>query len=520
MMKNIADLQEELCYVRRREAPKHRDQFSYNLDNQVSDPALHPPLAQSSGHANIEHLSSSRPIPTVNNRFQSTSEHVNSYHPGAKPYSQYAQGQFRPSGDIDTFDTRYGSQTSLHDIHCNTVQSPYRGESGQVYPNRFQQSGYNPVGPNLHRQNYNRPHESVNSTQSYIAENGYGRDDFGQFNGYDNTGVRFNDKSQQPWHGGQEPVSEYEHKRGYQGGSSSFMNNLKVRPFNPKYQDWFTYKTHFESVAKEAGWTPQVKCLKLLGALEGTMTGITTGMSTLSYPMLINRIDSIQGICNSREDAEIKLDYCRLGSEETVPMYGERVRQLVERAHPAMSPGEKNHCAIRTFVRGLPSKYDFRMKMKMQVFKSLTEAVEHGGRLYNIIQEEHRREQDKRPIYSRKVQNEGICESSGEYNEDDQQYGISEMMLRKVTDSVTTKLKNDFTMTQKSEGKSNGKSNVYHQDKRNELSDQGSSQRTDDPERKSSCYICGEYDHWANRCPQRKSNHDQASRSVTAEPLN
>ena len=126
--------------------------------------------------------------------------------------------------------------------------------------------------------------------------------------------------------------------------------SVKVRPFSQRDTDWFTYKSHFEAIASHAGWSPKTKCIKLMGALQGSLTGVTAGLRhSISYDQLVSRLDSVHGISNDREDALIKLSNCRKGQDEPMPMYGERIRQLIERAYPSYSPGDKDEQAIRVF---------------------------------------------------------------------------------------------------------------------------------------------------------------------------
>ena len=67
------------------------------------------------------------------------------------------------------------------------------------------------------------------------------------------------------------------------------------------------------------------------GALQGSLTGVATGMSgNVSYQNLMNRLDNMHGISNDRHDASTKLDYCTKSESETMSLYAERVRQLVE----------------------------------------------------------------------------------------------------------------------------------------------------------------------------------------------
>ena len=86
---------------------------------------------------------------------------------------------------------------------------------------------------------------------------------------------------------------------------------VKVRPFLGRETDWFTYKTHFEALASQACWSEKTKCLKLMGALQGSLTGITAGMPhPFRYDQLIARLDAVHGISNDKEDALMKIGNC------------------------------------------------------------------------------------------------------------------------------------------------------------------------------------------------------------------
>ena len=164
---------------------------------------------------------------------------------------------------------------------------------------------------------------------------------------------------------------------------------VKVRPFNPKESDWFSYKAHFEGLAIQAEWSERTKCTRLLSALQGKLTGVTIGLpSPVTFSELVARIDSVYGLSNAREDAALKLSSCRIEPEETVSMFAERVRQLIERAYPTYTVLDKEQQALQTFLNGLSPKHDMRMQMRVKAFYTLREAAEYGSRLEQIIRDE------------------------------------------------------------------------------------------------------------------------------------
>ena len=87
-----------------------------------------------------------------------------------------------------------------------------------------------------------------------------------------------------------------------------------------------------------------------MAALQGSLTGITAGMKhPFRHEHLVARLDAVHGISNDREDALIKLGNCRNGQDESIPMFGERARQLVERAYPNYNAQDKDEQSLRVF---------------------------------------------------------------------------------------------------------------------------------------------------------------------------
>lgn len=197
--------------------------------------------------------------------------------------------------------------------------------------------------------------------------------------------------------------------------------HIKVKPFNPRETDWFTYKTHFEALACQAAWTPRTKCVRLMSALQGNLTGIMAGLSQpVTYKQLSNRLDGVHGISNSKEDASLKLNSCRKEHDESIPLFAERVRQLVKRLHPNFTDTDKEEQALRAFVQGLPQRHNLRMQMRIANFKTLQEASAYGARLELIIRDEIHFEAE-RPINNRSIWVFGTSEYSVQSDSDDEQ---------------------------------------------------------------------------------------------------
>ena len=281
-----------------------------------------------------------------------------------------------------------------------------------------------------------------------------------------------------------------QHKTYQDYSMSSYREDcsVKVRPFISKESDWFTYKTHFEAIASQACWSEKTKCLKLMGALQGNLTGITAGMQyPFRYDQLVARLDAVHGISNDKEDALMKLGSCRKFPDESVPMYGERVRQLVERAFPNYGPNDKDEQGLRVFLNGLPTKHDMRLNMKLKGFRSLREAVSYGSRLDHIITSE--KGFDKRTVNFQSVVhndrevNEGCEENSGDLSD----------IISKVCKQVISETSSEFGAENPKEGKTKFVKKT--------------------PEN-SPCHICSQLGHWANECPSRSDKSGQRPKSI------
>ena len=182
--------------------------------------------------------------------------------------------------------------------------------------------------------------------------------------------------------------------------------SIKVRAYDPKEIDWLTYKSHFEAVATQASWSLRTKCARLMGALQGNLTGVVTGLPTpIRYNDLIARLDAVHGISSSREDAILKLSSCRKEAGESIPLFAERVRQLTQRAYPDFTEAGREEQALRVFLQGIPPRYDMRLLMRMQGFRTLKEATIYGAKLEQVIKDEKYQE-GKRPMFSRSVEAE------------------------------------------------------------------------------------------------------------------
>lgn len=240
--------------------------------------------------------------------------------------------------------------------------------------------------------------------------------------------------------------------------------SVKVKPFNSKEADWYAYRTHFEGMAQMAGWSNNTKVTRLMGALQVCLPGITAGLpQPLRYEILLARVDSAYGLSNIREDASLKLQGCRMntGENETVPMFAERVRQLVFRAYPHFSQCDRDEQALRVFLQGLPSKHDFRLTMRSQKFSSFNEASTYGTRLYRILRDEK--------------MNDGMrsVPTRGAQREDSEMFKLCEKLCKEVSELRALQA---------------------------EAQSHGVRKETPSPLTKP-CLVCREYGHWCKDCP-------------------
>ena len=163
---------------------------------------------------------------------------------------------------------------------------------------------------------------------------------------------------------------------------------VKVRAFDPKETEWFSYRTHFLTIADQANWTERTRITRLMGALQGSMAGVTAGLQQpITFEALLARVDGVHGMANSKEDALLRLQGIKLEGEG-VSLYAEKIRQLVARAYPNYTEEDRDEQALRVFLQGLPTHGDFRMKMRLMAFKTLREAVEYGARYEQVFRDE------------------------------------------------------------------------------------------------------------------------------------
>ena len=270
----------------------------------------------------------------------------------------------------------------------------------------------------------------------------------------------------------------------YRRGHDKYEDtSVRIRSFVAKESDWFSYRSYFEAVANQAGWSDRTRSVKLMAALDGNLIGITTGMNgQFSYSELLAKLDSIHGIENAREDAALKLSSCKKGDNETVALYAERVRQLVERAYPSYSVRDKDEQALRVFLLGLPSRYDMRLKMRMVKFATLHDAVVYGSNLEHILHDEKQSGKDQ--LLGRAVKDDNELSKAIEKVSKD---------FEKIVDKKLSGFKEQMPRSEVRRSDSEG----------DRKTGEGLVQRR--TMQNSPCFKCGEMGHWRNECPNTKS---------------
>ena len=287
--------------------------------------------------------------------------------------------------------------------------------------------------------------------------------------------------------------------------------NVKVRPFTSKESDWFSYREYFEAISSLAGWSERTKCVRLMGALGSNLMGITSGLGgNFTYQGLLLRLDSIHGLANDRLDAVTKLDSCIKRDEETMAMFGERIRQLVERAHPNFTSEDKEELAVKVLMKGLPTRNDMRLKMKMCMFTSLKEAVIYGSNLELILKEECQTEKTKFTT----ARGATVVES-----EKDPIRRLIEDMNKKFSS-----LQKDIKCFQRSKKESQVQNIEASEESCKSGFNQGHSEdHFNDITRMSPatspCFICGMIGHWKSDCPHREESY-QGQTERYRDPLN
>ena len=257
-----------------------------------------------------------------------------------------------------------------------------------------------------------------------------------------------------------EQNQDYRHEREETG-----MIGIRVKPYIAKESDWFSYRVYYEQISSLAGWSDKVKCIKLLGALQGNLSAVSLGMDSnnITFAGLLRRLDEVHGTSSDRLDASRKLSTCRQRDLETMALFAERVRQMVFRAYPSTNQVDQEELGLRAFLQGLTSKNNVKFEVNKQMFSSLKQAVEFGTNLEICLRDE--------------------LTSGKSFNSRSVSDGSNVENYTKVCEAVCR------AMQQKSTGQGNSWQN-NSSEKRTPLN--------------SPCVLCKQFGHWKNECPNGK----------------
>ena len=165
--------------------------------------------------------------------------------------------------------------------------------------------------------------------------------------------------------------------------------HIRVKNFNAKEMDWLDFRDYFVQVADKANWSDNTRCVKLLAALDSGLLGVTNDLgSNYTFEQLILKLDHVNGADFARREAKNKLDSVKRKEGESLAFFAERIRRLVNRGYPYYSMEARDEQALKAFVQGLPTKQEFRLRMKLMNFQTLHEAVNYGSNLDQVLKEE------------------------------------------------------------------------------------------------------------------------------------
>lgn len=165
--------------------------------------------------------------------------------------------------------------------------------------------------------------------------------------------------------------------------------HVRIKPFNAKDTDWLDYREHFIQIATKANWSDNTCSMKLLAAMDNSLLGVTNGLGPhYSFEELLAKLDSVNGADFARREACGKLESVQKLENESIALYAERVRRLVNRAYTNYSQQAKDEQTLKYFIDGLPTKRSFRMNMKLKGFTNLQDAISHASLLDHVLHEE------------------------------------------------------------------------------------------------------------------------------------
>ena len=281
--------------------------------------------------------------------------------------------------------------------------------------------------------------------------------------------------------------------------------HVRVKNFVAKEMDWLDFRDYFSQVAAKAGWNDNIKCAKMLAALDSSLLGITADLGeNYTFDHLIMKLDHIQGAEYASRDASNQLSSIRRKDLESIPIFAERCRRLAARAYPDYSIEAKNEQALKAMIKGLPK--EFRFRMKLQAFTQLYDAVSYASNLDHVMKEER--------MYNRHVSRAIEIDDNDETDWDESEQDSELEIIRKTQDRLNKrvskfdrKFKRDF---KKDADKSSGEATEPKS-----CPTCGTVSKSGRNKQNSPCFKCGQYFHWASECPL-----NETTQSTDEKPLN
>ena len=195
------------------------------------------------------------------------------------------------------------------------------------YGNKTDASRYNPVNPEIRQASY------IDHTRSYTGNtnvhSGYydGRvvDMYEQPSPYLRQGNFSNDQQNDqprqlnPRQSRQDtnaPNRSFSHPRSFRQNEDT---HVRVKNFVAKDTDWLDYRMYFSKIANKAHWSDEMKCVKLLGAIDSSLLGSTNELSDdFTFDELLDKLDHVNGFEFARREAENKLSTIKRKDSETI----------------------------------------------------------------------------------------------------------------------------------------------------------------------------------------------------------
>ena len=257
---------------------------------------------------------------------------------------------------------------------------------------------------------------------------------------------------------------------------------VRVRNFNSNENDWISYRNHFLGIANKANWNDSTKCVKLLAALDSTHFEVTEGLPyEYTFSDLLGKLDHMYGVEFASRKARNDLKIAKRKDGESIPMYGERVRNLVTRAYVGYRPDQIDELALQVFLDGIPNKQNFRVQMKAIPFKTLYEAIGYGANLDQIL------EKERQNYFNRKTE---ICDEDLDCSDNEGSFSDDDFEnIRKTVDECNKTVKKIFHNSKMKHNKFS-KFPKKENDKTNETRP-----------RPTACFLCDDPNHFMTDCP-------------------